>query len=330
VSFQVSWESPPDDHDACNISAKSFDTSVVRVSETTPVPGTVLFGFSGVRPGTAFVEVSLGAFNAPKIQVAVSATRSLDLTIAHRGAGNMAPENTLSALRLASKFATPGVEFDVRLTRDSVPILMHDSSTLRTTGFAGLVANLTFLQTQSLNAAYNFSPSSPSEPPPALLDVLSFLKYTQIPLVFAEIKHDSAFTPAAEVRSILDVARRSGIGNSLVLYSTTPGVISQLRAADSLVRLGYSQNRYQSTQRAFLARYRVEFMFYPFDSILHGDTAALDAIRSDGVRLIGYTTKRFSEADSITSIEATFALGDSVPAFFTKPLQQLFPSRRRS
>lgn len=328
--FQVKWRTPPENPGACNISAISFDTTIVRVSESQPAPGTALFGFTGVRTGTAWVEVSLGAFNAPKIDVAVTAAHTLNRTVAHRGAGQMAPENTMSAMRLSAQFPTPGVEFDVRLTKDSVPILMHDSSTLRTTGYPGVVSSLTYLQMQRLNAAYYFSGNASPEPPPSLLDVLAYLRYTQIPLVLAEIKHDSAFAPATEVQRVLDVARRSGIGNSLVIYSTSPTIISELRAADSGIRIGYSQSRYQSTQRAFLSRYRVEFMFYPFDSILHGDSTALQALRSDGVKLIGYTTGPFPEADSLAELPETFALGDSVPALFAAPLLQLFPAELKS
>ena len=329
LTFQIKWQTPPEDARACNISATSFDTSVVRVVQTQPFPGTVSFGFEGIRAGSTAVEISLGAFNAPKIRVAATAFATLNRTIAHRGAGSMGPENTLSSLRLAAQFPTPGVEFDVRLTRDSVPILMHDENTIRTTGFIGLVSQLSFLQTQQLNAASYFSNHAAPEPPPALLDVLSFLRYTSVPLVLAEIKHDDAFTVGLEVRSVLDVVKRSGIGNRLVLYSTSPAIITELRAADSTIRLGYSQNRYQSTQRAFLSQRRVEFMFYPGDSILHGDTASLDALRTDGVKLIGYTTIGFSEADSLAGLPDTYALGDSIPSLFAIPLPQAFPANKK-
>ncbi|NIO40416.1 MAG: glycerophosphodiester phosphodiesterase, partial [Burkholderiales bacterium] len=48
--------------------------------------------------------------------------------IAHRGGGVLAPENTLAALRYARNLGFEGVEFDVKLTADNVPVLFHDET----------------------------------------------------------------------------------------------------------------------------------------------------------------------------------------------------------
>jgi glycerophosphoryl diester phosphodiesterase len=65
------------------------------------------------------------------------------LRLAHRGDARMAPENSLEALVLATGIpGCNGVEFDVRLSRDGVPILLHDPSLERVQGKPGLVAEL--------------------------------------------------------------------------------------------------------------------------------------------------------------------------------------------
>ncbi len=53
--------------------------------------------------------------------------------IAHRGAGRLAPENTLAAFRLGASFGYRMFECDVKLSNDDVPFLMHDSTLERTT-----------------------------------------------------------------------------------------------------------------------------------------------------------------------------------------------------
>ena len=53
--------------------------------------------------------------------------------IAHRGAGVLAPENTLAAFRLGASFAYRMFECDVKLSRDGVPFLLHDDTLTRTT-----------------------------------------------------------------------------------------------------------------------------------------------------------------------------------------------------
>ncbi len=55
------------------------------------------------------------------------------LIIGHRGASALAPENTIAAFDLALKSGADGIEFDVRLSLDGVPVIIHDE-TLRRTG----------------------------------------------------------------------------------------------------------------------------------------------------------------------------------------------------
>ena len=68
---------------------------------------------------------------------------STPLIIAHRGASAIAPENTLVAFREAVAIGADGVEFDVRLAADGVPVVVHDATLLRTAGIDRRVADLT-------------------------------------------------------------------------------------------------------------------------------------------------------------------------------------------
>ncbi|UCV20213.1 glycerophosphodiester phosphodiesterase [Ferribacterium limneticum] len=59
---------------------------------------------------------------------------------AHRGGGALAPENTLAGLRLAARLGFAAVEFDVMLSGDGTPVLIHDETLERTTNGQGLVS----------------------------------------------------------------------------------------------------------------------------------------------------------------------------------------------
>lgn len=72
--------------------------------------------------------------------------------IAHRGGGLLAPENTLAGLRFARNLGFHGVEFDVKLTEDGIPILLHDERLERTTDGSGLVAELDYADIADLDA----------------------------------------------------------------------------------------------------------------------------------------------------------------------------------
>ena len=61
---------------------------------------------------------------------------------AHRGGGTLAPENTLAGLRLAVAMGYRAVEFDVMLSGDGTPVLIHDETVERTTNGRGAVSEL--------------------------------------------------------------------------------------------------------------------------------------------------------------------------------------------
>ena len=65
------------------------------------------------------------------------------LIIGHRGASAVAPENSMAAFAAAIAAGADGIEFDVRLSRDGVPVIIHDDTLQRTHGLRRRVADLT-------------------------------------------------------------------------------------------------------------------------------------------------------------------------------------------
>ncbi|MEW2388670.1 glycerophosphodiester phosphodiesterase family protein [Streptomyces venezuelae] len=72
------------------------------------------------------------------------------MTAAHRGQWRKAPENSVAALRAAFADGAEIVEADVRMTKDHVPVLMHDATVDRTTNGKGRVSDLTLAQLRGL------------------------------------------------------------------------------------------------------------------------------------------------------------------------------------
>ena len=72
--------------------------------------------------------------------------------IAHRCGGALAPENTLAGLALSVRLGFRAVEFDVMLSADGVPVLIHDETLERTTSGAGSVAELSAGELSKLDA----------------------------------------------------------------------------------------------------------------------------------------------------------------------------------
>lgn len=78
--------------------------------------------------------------------------------IAHRGASSYAPENTIPAFDLALAMGANGLETDIRVTRDRVPVLIHDRELDRTTDGQGLLAAWDWEAVQKLDAGVWFAP----------------------------------------------------------------------------------------------------------------------------------------------------------------------------
>jgi len=72
--------------------------------------------------------------------------------VAHRGGGKLAPENTLGAIRFGAELGFGGVEFDVMLSGDGVPVLIHDQTLERTTSGHGAVSTHSAAQLARLDA----------------------------------------------------------------------------------------------------------------------------------------------------------------------------------
>ena len=84
--------------------------------------------------------------------------------VAHRGAGKLAPENTLAAFRLGARYGYRMFECDVKLSADEVPFLLHDASLERTTNGCGIAGQLSWAELSRLDAGSSHSRSYAGEP----------------------------------------------------------------------------------------------------------------------------------------------------------------------
>ncbi|WP_150271754.1 glycerophosphodiester phosphodiesterase family protein [Paenibacillus tepidiphilus] len=82
-------------------------------------------------------------------------------TIAHRGASGYAPENTMPAFALALDMKADSVELDIHLTKDGIPVIIHDDTVNRTTDGKGYVRNMTLQQIKQLDAGTWFNEAYP-------------------------------------------------------------------------------------------------------------------------------------------------------------------------
>jgi len=96
---------------------------------------------------------------------------------AHRGADDTHPENTLAAFREAIRLGAHMIEFDVALTSDGHPVIMHDSTVDRTTNGTGRISELTFDAIRQLDAGMKKNLHFAGEQVPTLDEVLDIMPH---------------------------------------------------------------------------------------------------------------------------------------------------------
>jgi glycerophosphoryl diester phosphodiesterase len=82
------------------------------------------------------------------------------LVFAHRGGAGLAPENTLTAFARGFEAGADGVECDVHLSADGVPVIIHDATLERTTDARGPVRALTADELARVDAGFHHEPEA--------------------------------------------------------------------------------------------------------------------------------------------------------------------------
>jgi glycerophosphoryl diester phosphodiesterase len=134
------------------------------------------------------------------------------LIIAHRGASLEKPENTLAAFRRALALGVDGIELDVHVTRDGIPVVFHDYDLRRLTGTRGRISRKSWEELKRLRVAGTDSI-------PRLVDVLR-LTHRQV-VVQIEIKAGVPIAP------VIDAIRRARAAGSVILASFDAGIVSE-------------------------------------------------------------------------------------------------------
>ena len=97
------------------------------------------------------------------------------LWIAHRGAGKLAPENTLAAFRLGAQHGYRAFECDIKLSADDRPFALHDATLERTTDGRGVAGDLGWGALSARDAGRWHSPAFAGERLPQLTEIAAFI-----------------------------------------------------------------------------------------------------------------------------------------------------------
>ena len=159
--------------------------------------------------------------------------------IAHRGNSAKAPENTLAAFALALDAGADGIEFDVHVTADGVPVVIHDARLERTTNGAGAIAELKLEDIRGLSAGDWFGPGFSDEQIPTLEETLK-IAAGRVNRIYPEIK---GYRGSADLALILDMLEEYALEDIAVPLAFDWGDLVALRSASRRIALGFEVDR---------------------------------------------------------------------------------------
>jgi glycerophosphoryl diester phosphodiesterase len=202
------------------------------------------------------------------------------LCIGHRGASALAPENTLAAFETAIGDGADGLEFDVRLTRDGVPIVLHDAALDRTTSGRGAVAALDLASIRRLDAGAWFGARFRGERVPTLAETLDLARGRCAVNIELKDEGGDAVSLARAVGAVIARARFPGL---LLVSSFSRPALRAARAAMPRTPLGWLASRSARGLRATHAAVGL-WSFHPH--LRMATPRRLRAARRLGLRLL--------------------------------------------
>ena len=155
------------------------------------------------------------------------------LVFAHRGFGNLAPDNSLAGARLALRERIDGVDVDAQLTRDGEIVIFHDVSLERFTSGEGRVDARTMAELRAFDLAESFGRGFPNAPISSFEDFVAEL--TPATLLMVELKVPGLRDTGIERRAIEIIAKHDAFGQ-VYLSSFNPMVLWRLKRLEPRVR----------------------------------------------------------------------------------------------
>lgn len=236
---------------------------------------------------------------------------------AHRGAGHLAPENTLAAFRQGAACGFRAFECDVKLSADGIPYLMHDDTLLRTTGDEAPAGALDWNEISLLDAGSWHGRRYAGEPPASLEAVAAFCLNNAY-VINIEIKPmpgDEARTGdvvALEVQALWKDAVEGGFAVWPLLSSFQPEALAAARiVAPELPRAllleRLSPDCFEVAERLDCAAVILER-----DLI---SPALVERLQKEGLRVLAYTVNDADDAQQLLEWGIDGIITDEVDQF---------------
>jgi len=221
-------------------------------------------------------------------------------------------------LRASVRAGLVGTEVDVRFSRDSVPILIHDATLDRTTTGSGAVAALTIAEIKGLDAGVKFDSIFSGATVPTLEEALTFSAGAGHRL-YLDVKPQTSIPVDREAQLLIDAISKTNSESMVTVLSNSLSLLSALRSSAPTLSLGIVCGAYRSWQRSYAKQIGANTILYiSTDSLLSRQyRAGIDSVLSAGLTVLTGAINDPQLADSLLStFQGMVILTDIPPSSF--------------
>jgi len=248
--------------------------------------------------------------------------------VAHRGYSGRYPENTTSAFEAAINAKSDMIELDVCLTKDRVPVVIHDQTVERTTDGNGLVSEFTLSDLKKLDAGSWFGSAFKGESIPTLEEVLLLIRgKISVNIEIKPESYEPAGTSDAIEKQIYTMVENFGMNESVLISSFEHSFFSRIEFRQrennkkkSLRFAPLQEKEFSEENILKLFKCKEAYSLHTNEKFL--TPSLIEIYKSNRLRIIPYTINSEKRIAQLTEWGVTGIITDE-PEIMWKVLQKL-------
>ena len=227
--------------------------------------------------------------------------------VAHRGYSGIAPENTLAAFQAAVQHNADAIEFDMHITRDGVPVIMHDDDVTRTTNGKGKIKDKTLADLKKLDAGNK-------QKIPTLQETLQAAKGR---MIYSEIKCEC--TPA-DIEKMVRTIIENGYENRDVMLSFNYSNLLATRQYSKQITLGFlTANRATFNQALSMAHQDGNAVILADAGLLLSNPQLITQARQTGIDIGAWSVNSLDAARQLQQLGVKRIITDQLVQRLRRP-----------
>ena len=240
-----------------------------------------------------------------------------NLCVAHRGFSSIAPENTMAAFLMAmERPEVQWMELDVQLSRDGVPVIIHDFTVDRTTNGKGLVRETDWADLQRLDAGAWKNKSYKGERIPALSELLD--RSCGRVRLNIELKTQGDMYPGLPAAVIHEVRKRH-MQNDVVITSFEPAALIEVKKLAPEIQTGLIIDARPGDLLTALRQMNCTFLSIGYTNV---DKSLMNEMRSAGIRVMAWTVDDKTIMKKLATVDPELMLCTNRPDVWELAFQE--------